>query len=85
MLHEYVEYIPQVVDTSRGMSSHIDGTVLILERLDALLSTVTYCFCDNGIDVVGGHRQKLHSDTFSSFFSIAVSQLIKTVATVVLK
>lgn len=43
VLHEYMEYISEVVDTSQDAFAHIDSTVLNLARLNAVISTVIYC------------------------------------------
>lgn len=57
VLHEYVEYIPQVFDTSQGAVSRVDGTVLTVARLNVFLSTVIYCFCIDSVDKVGSYCQ----------------------------
>lgn len=92
VLHEYMRYILQVVSTSKGATSHIDGTVLTLARLGAFISTAIHCFSDDGVDMVDvyrqnvdGHRQKLYSNTFSSFLPVDFIQLIGAVATFVLQ
>lgn len=81
VFHKYMCSILQDIDRSQGASSHPDGTKPTLIHLSALLSTSNHCFCDEGVDKVGGHCQKLCSGTFSFLLVSAFSQLIKTVAT----
>lgn len=73
VINEYMRYILEDLDTSQGASSHIGSTVVSLSWSDAFFSTVVYCLCSNGVDRARGHRQKLYSNTFPSFFPIAFS------------
>lgn len=65
VLHEYMGYTTVVVETLKCELSHIDGKVLSLARLVAVISAVTYCFCDEGAGKVSCHCQKLLSTTYS--------------------
>lgn len=78
-------YIPQVFDTSPLAASHTEGTVVTLARLNVSILKVIYCFCDDSVDKVGDHWQKLSLDTFSLFLPVVFSQFIETFATIVLE
>lgn len=80
VLYEYKEYIPQVVITSQCATSHICGKILTRARLDAFTLMLIYCLCDDVVDNVGNHRQRLYSDTFSLFSLPTFSKLTGTVA-----
>lgn len=83
-LHEYMGYVPRVVSTLQDATSYIDSTVLALPQMDAFILTGVYWLCDDGVDEVGGHYQKLYPFTFSSFSIVSFNQFIGTVAKFVL-
>lgn len=81
----YMVHIYQAVATPQGPSSHMHGTVLTLARLDAFVSTIVYCFCNDDVDNFDVHLQKLFSDSFSTSLPVTFNYLIGTVEMFVLK
>lgn len=67
---DYMGYTSQFINTSQGASTQIDE-MTTLAWLHLFISTVIYCFWDDSVEMVGGHCQKLNSDTFCSFLSAA--------------
>lgn len=72
--------MPQVFETSQVVSSHINGPLLTLAQLDAFITTVKCCFCDDGVDKVGFLSGIKTPRTFSRFLQTAFIQLIGFIA-----
>lgn len=78
VLHEFMGIIPDAAMSEENGRS-VEGTILTLSRLDAFIATALTCLRDDGSDNVGGHRQKLYYDTFTTFLPLAYNQLISVV------
>lgn len=78
VLHEFMGFSVSSVASS-SESRVVEGTIATLARLDAFVATTVTCLRADGSEKVGGHRQKLYSETFSAFLPIAFAQLTEQI------
>ena len=76
ILHVFMGYIPPIPMENDEQYKSVEGTIMMLARLDAFIMTVIQCLSDTGRETVGGHRQKLYHDMFCHALPKACNQLI---------
>lgn len=60
-------------DESSSTHGHknVNGTIVIIARLDDIIATAMTGLREDKADRAGGHRQNLYHDTFRAFLPVA--------------
>lgn len=72
VIHEVMRFFVFSVAPSSD-SGGWEGTIATLSRLDAFLTPTVTCLRVDCSEKAGSHRQKMYSETFSIFVSIALA------------
>lgn len=69
-------FMSSVTQASDIQPSQVAPIIFTLARLDSFMVTIIFSFSNDGVGKAGGHSQRLHHDTFTSFPPTAFSQPI---------
>lgn len=79
VLNEFIGYLPEVESESGFKLNIVEGSIIILVRLDALIGTAVTCLRTDRMDKTEDRRQKPSHDTFASFLLKAFERVVGTV------
>lgn len=76
VLHQYLQYVPDVQEGEHGICTTIEGTIVSLAELDKLFVTLVLCLREDSGDTFGGHPQKIYYNAFADALPKACKQPI---------
>lgn len=76
---EFLGYLSQFASESETEFEFAEESALTLSRLNVFIAAAVACLRSDKTGKAGDHRQKFYHDTFASFFSKALDQIVCTI------
>lgn len=76
ILHQFMGFRSEHPTNTSGVQTYVENSIVTFARIDAFIAMTVVCLRKDGMDTVGGHRQKLYHEAFKPFVAKTCSQII---------